>query len=126
MFFGSFIMMIFLGLTNQFGLIFKLNQIQLSWILLTSILLLGYVLTWYGALKYGSTITVTSILTIGFPITVLLQNLVSGKYQLDKIYGIGFVLAGILTYIGLYKIYQEFINIKKIVSDKNFLVRKSS
>ena len=49
--------------------VFTLDNIQIFWMLLTIATLLGYVMTWYRALKYAPAITVTSILVASTLVT---------------------------------------------------------
>ena len=72
MFFGSIFILIFLLATNQFT-VQTITNPQLSWIFITSIFLLFYVLTWYNGLKHIKVTTATCILLLGSPITTLLS-----------------------------------------------------
>ncbi|MFN3301781.1 MAG: DMT family transporter, partial [Patescibacteria group bacterium] len=78
MFFGLLIIIGFWLITNQFSLIFTLNLKQILWVVLTSFLLFGYVLTWYSGIKYLPISTATCLLALGSPITTLL-DLTKGK-----------------------------------------------
>ncbi|MBC7074244.1 EamA family transporter, partial [Candidatus Parcubacteria bacterium] len=77
MFFGSIFILIYLIFTHQLSPILSLNLKQISWVLITSIFLFGYVLSWYSGLKYIPLHQATAILLLGSPITTFL-NLVSG------------------------------------------------
>jgi drug/metabolite transporter (DMT)-like permease len=50
-----------------------LTQIQWFWMMLTMGTLLGYVMSWYRALKYAPAIVVASVLTVGTVITNILS-----------------------------------------------------
>jgi len=63
----------FATLPNVVAKTFSLDISQVFWITLTGAFLLGYVLTWYKALKYSSAITVTSILVSSTLITNFLS-----------------------------------------------------
>ncbi|MDP2685415.1 MAG: DMT family transporter, partial [bacterium] len=69
MFFGGIFIMIFLLNTRQISEVFVYNPQQWMWIGITSIFLLGYVLTFYHGLKYVRASVATSILALGAPIT---------------------------------------------------------
>ena len=56
----------------------NLNAEQWRWIIITSAILLIYVATWYSALRRAPATVVTSILTLGAPITAILATW-SGK-----------------------------------------------
>jgi drug/metabolite transporter (DMT)-like permease len=79
MFFGSLFILIFLLSTSQLSLITTVTLNQFSWILITSVFLLFYVLTWYGGLKHIKVTTAASILLLGSPITTLLSMLFLGS-----------------------------------------------
>lgn len=72
MFFGAIFMLIYLGFTGKLNGLGQFSATQLWWILATSVLLLGYVATWYEAVKRAPVHIVTSILVLGSPITTLL------------------------------------------------------
>lgn len=76
MFFGSMFIILFLLMTGQAILITSLTLEQISWVMITSIFLLGYVFTWYTGLKYLNVSTAAVILLLAGPISFLLsQNL---------------------------------------------------
>lgn len=85
MFFGSMIMIGYLIVTNNYSSALHLNDLQATWIILTSILLFLYVNFYYLALKHEKASVVTSILTVAFPITVVLQNYSQGAYILKSV-----------------------------------------
>ena len=74
MFFGSLFILAFLGITGEVSAIGSISLAQFGWVLVTSIFLLFYVLTWYGGLKHVKVSTATSILLLGSPITTLLSG----------------------------------------------------
>lgn len=66
---------------------------QIGWVLMTGLVLAGYVGTWYAALSRAPAIDVTAVLVGGFIITASLNNLVLGK-PLPSTAGLGLVAAG--------------------------------
>jgi drug/metabolite transporter (DMT)-like permease len=74
MFFGGIIMIGYLFLTNQAKFILQNNSSQWFWIFVTSAFLLGYVTFWFSALKNAPATLVTCILTLGLPITTILES----------------------------------------------------
>ncbi len=78
MFFGSVFILIFLGITGKVSLIFSMAPSQYAWILVTALLLLGYVLTYYNGLAHVKVTTAACILALGSPITTLLDAMVKG------------------------------------------------
>jgi len=70
--FGFGFILLFWVFTGQLNLLTHLTWHQFNWALITAILLLGYVLTWYTGLKYIKLSSAICILTLGAPITTLL------------------------------------------------------
>lgn len=70
---GALVMWVFLSFTGRAGMAFALNGTQWLWIVVTAVFLIGYVWTWYSALKWAPATLVTSVLTIGAIITILLS-----------------------------------------------------
>lgn len=91
MFFGALILLCFLIFTGRIENIGKLNILQWTWILNTAILLGGFVISWYAALKRAPASVVTCVLTLGFPITVIL-NLVFQSAKIDYLQILGLIL----------------------------------
>jgi drug/metabolite transporter (DMT)-like permease len=94
MFFGSLIMLGYLIYIGQMDRFLTLTDTQLIWILIGSVILLGYVTTWYGALRRAPVSVVTAILVLGSPITTLLSAIFI-KHQL------GWKQAGAMVLFGL-------------------------
>lgn len=89
MFFGSIILIGFLSFTHRLGNIDNLNLTQWSWLIGTGFLLFGYVITWYTGLKHAPAMVVTSILTLGFPVTVILNSVfVTHRFDARQVFGI--------------------------------------
>lgn len=70
--FGFGFILLFWLATDQIGLLTNLSLHQFNWTLITAIILLGYVLTWYAGLKYIKLSNAICILALGAPITALL------------------------------------------------------
>ncbi|MCX6745604.1 MAG: DMT family transporter [Candidatus Parcubacteria bacterium] len=87
MFFGSIILLAYLAATSQIQNLITLNSNQWVWVAISSVLLLGYVLTWYKALKYLPAVTVTSILVLASPITTCLEIINTHKFNIYQIGG---------------------------------------
>lgn len=96
MFFGSIFILIFLVATGQIGLIGTLNISQMAWVVVTAIILLGYVITWYTGLKYVPVSVATPILLLGAPITALITFIYTGVIGGKQVLGIGLALLGII------------------------------
>jgi len=96
MFFGAIFLIIFLAATGQFKLIADLNAVQFNWMIITSILLIGYVLTYYSGLKKISVSVATCLLALGAPVTTLLSLIFDHKLiSIPEVMGVGLVLTGI-------------------------------
>ena len=100
MFFGSIFILIFLVATGQIGLIGTLNISQMAWVVVTAIILLGYVITWYTGLKYVPVSVATLILLLGAPITALITFIYTGVIGWTQVLGIGLALGGIVVILG--------------------------
>ncbi|MDP2918507.1 MAG: DMT family transporter [bacterium] len=74
MFFGAIFIFLFLLARNK-GLDFNFaySPWQYFWIILSAIILFGYVATFYNGLKYVSAFTAAAIMTIAAPLTALLS-----------------------------------------------------
>lgn len=73
MFFGSIFIFAYLLITGKQGIIFSMNSGQYFWVIISAILLLLYVMTYYNGLKILRVSTSTAILSIGAPITSILS-----------------------------------------------------
>lgn len=67
---GALVMLAYTGATGQFHL--ALSPVQWTWLVVTAVLLAAFVSTWYAALRRAPATAVTSVLTLGAPITALL------------------------------------------------------
>ncbi|MFH0780097.1 MAG: DMT family transporter [Parcubacteria group bacterium] len=104
MFFGSIALIGFVLAIGKGALLISLNYHQLCWIGLSSCLLLGYVLTWYRALKYLPATAVTCILVIASPVTTALNSaFITHKYSPRDLFGAVVVIcaAGIIYYAAI-------------------------
>lgn len=115
MFFGSFFIFLFLLGTGQLSLLSELNFQQIAWTGLTSIILFGYVMTWYSGLKYIPVSQATVILLLGSPITTLLSLISGGKVVFQEILAGFFIILGVIFVIGLKKSWQFLKGTKKMI-----------
>jgi drug/metabolite transporter (DMT)-like permease len=72
---GALVMWAFLTITGRGGRALLLSDAQWFWVMITAVLLMAYVWTWYSALKWAPATLVTSVLTIGAIVTILLSTL---------------------------------------------------
>lgn len=104
MFFGSIFILIFLVFTHQISFLGNINIQQVGWTAITSILLFGYVFTWYSGLKYIKVSEAAIILMLGSPITTILSAIFAKPAALQEYLAMVLIAVGVLTAIGLDKI----------------------
>lgn len=75
MLFGGLLILGYFLFMGKGSLISQLSINQWWWIYLTSLMLLGYVFTWYNGIKHYSLIRSSLILALGSPITTILSTL---------------------------------------------------
>ena len=114
MFFGALFILIFLLATNQLPLISGLTLGQINWVLITAVILFGYVMTWYSGLKYIPVSQATVILLLGSPITTLLSFIQTRQANPQEIFANIFIILGILLIFGLKETWRLFKNLKKL------------
>ena len=77
--FGMVVLVGYLAITGSLGAVATLTAVQWGWILVTGLLLSGYVGTWFAALRRAPASLVTAVLVIGAPVTAALQVLQTGR-----------------------------------------------
>ena len=117
MFFGSLFIFIFLLATGQLTLLSAINSKQIQWVMISSLLLFGYVMTWYQGLKYIPASRATAILLLGSPITTFLSLISGGTVSLQEILSGILVILGIVSLIGLRGIWQLIKESRKLLYD---------
>lgn len=110
MFFGSLFIIAFLAATNQLRFIIGLTFPQLRWVLVSSVFLFAYVVTWYAGIKLIKISTAACILLFGSVITTALSFATSHVININQIIGMVLLIAGITTAIG----FSHIIDIIKI------------
>ena len=115
MFFGALFILIFLLATNQLPLISGLTLGQINWVLITTVILFGYVMTWYNGLKFIPVSQATVILLLGSPITTLLSFIQTRQVSFQEIFSGIFIILGILLVFGLKEVWRLFKELKKLV-----------
>jgi len=94
--FGLVVLVGYLAMTGGLGSVVLLQPTQWAWILITGVMLAGYVATWFAALQRAPASLVTAILVLGAPITAALQGLQSGHAPaLPVLAGAGLVLVAV-------------------------------
>lgn len=77
----------YLAVTGSLGTIATLTAVQWGWVLLTGLLLSGYVATWFAALQRAPASLVTAILVLGAPVTAGIQALQTGAIPAASVLG---------------------------------------
>jgi drug/metabolite transporter (DMT)-like permease len=113
MFFGSGFLLGYLYFTGEFEQLFVFSPPKIGWLVFLGILLFGYVLTWYSSLKYAPTTVVSSVLTVGAPLTAFLDA-VFIKHQIKPIaiLSILIIALGIILIIRVYERTDSFLQIR--------------
>ena len=100
--FGAVFLVAYLAASNQLGAMGGLGGASLPWILVSAVLLLAFVSTWYAGLKHVDLSVATSVLVLAFPITWALQMVVvPAKFDLVAAVGAVVVVLGVLLAVGL-------------------------
>lgn len=95
MFFGSIFILLFLFVTNDLPDLAAVSFVQWEWLAITSMLLFGFVATFYSGLKRVPVSHATAVLSVGQPVTALLSILFSGaSFSLPEAAGMVLLLAG--------------------------------
>ncbi|MEM0359995.1 MAG: DMT family transporter [Candidatus Diapherotrites archaeon] len=101
MFFGALFLFAFLSFNGQIFLAGTLSIEQIGWIVLTSVLLFGYVFTYYNGLKLLPVHKASSILLLAQPITAILSFVFLGtKIGLLDGFGLLLVSLGVFSITG--------------------------
>jgi len=96
---GGAVLLVMWGvLGGGFAAMGALGLAQLGWVVITGVVLAGYVGTWYAALARAPALDVTAVLVGGALITVLLKYLVGGV-PLPSTAGLALVVAGFVVAI---------------------------
>jgi drug/metabolite transporter (DMT)-like permease len=75
---GSVVLIVWVAARGDLGLLTSMDSEQLGWVLLTGVLLAGYVTTWFAALQRAHAVDVTAVLVLAVPITAALDSIVNG------------------------------------------------
>jgi uncharacterized membrane protein len=89
---GTLILLLWVAASGRMEELTGLDWTQWQWVLLTGLLLAGYVATWYAALARAQAIDVTAVLVFGALITAVLAGAFDGKTV--SAVGVALVAAG--------------------------------
>ena len=110
---GAVLLIVWGFASGGFAAMGQLGVTQIGWVLITGLVLAGYVGTWYAALARAPAIDVTAVLVGGFIVTASLNSLVLGR-AMPSAAGLGFVAMGAVLAIvaGLHRTEPEVVPAK--------------
>ncbi|MHB8298975.1 MAG: DMT family transporter [Dermatophilaceae bacterium] len=91
---GSVVLVAWTLLRGQGGALTALTGEQWMWVLLTGVILAGYVSTWFAALSRAPAVDVTAVLVVGAVVTALLAAGVKGAPLVPQLGWLALVLLG--------------------------------
>lgn len=113
---GSLAIVIFLLFTGNLSKVASLSIVHWQWVIISAIILFGYVTTWYTGLKYIKVTTATTILLIGSPITLFLTFIFQSRaFSQEQIIGTVLILLGTTFVIGLKKLSESIRSLPKLL-----------
>ena len=101
--FGSVLLIAYVVTQAQAVLLVPNSWPQFGWIVITGLVLFGYVATWYTALKHAPATVVSTVLVLAFPITVTLNKIWAGKFSSALIIPLAIIVAGVVLYLESHK-----------------------
>lgn len=102
MFFGSLVLIFYLVATGGTGNIIPSSLPQAAMTFVMGLLLFGYVVSWYSALKYAPATVVSSILVLALPLTAIINSIfVTHAFSPKAFFPAALMLAAILFVSGL-------------------------
>ncbi|HSB47260.1 MAG TPA: DMT family transporter [Candidatus Bilamarchaeum sp.] len=102
MLFGSLVLLGFLAYEGTLGSLFSLTSEMLVWLGVASLLLFGFLATWYTSLKYLPVFRATAILALGGLVTAALDLFFSSKaLALSDALGLVLLLIGVFAIAGV-------------------------
>ena len=75
---GTVVLLAWVVISGRADDLFSLSGDQWRWVLLTGLILAGYVATWFAALARAQAVDVTAVLVFGAVVTAVLSNLADG------------------------------------------------
>ncbi len=99
MFFGVIFLLIYLVCVGDLSQLFVFSPVKIGWALLSGLILFGYVVSWYSALKFAPANVVTAILVIAAPLTAFLNSIfVTHNFKSSLIIPIILIVISILIF----------------------------
>ncbi|HEU5036635.1 MAG TPA: DMT family transporter [Nocardioides sp.] len=91
---GSVVLVGWVAVRGDLGLLTGMTATQAGWVLLTGVLLAGYVATWFAALQRALAVDVTAVLVLAAPVTAVLGNVADGVPLRPQLDWLAVLLAG--------------------------------
>ena len=91
---GSVVLVAWTLMRGHGGALTTLTGTQWMWVLLTGVILAGYVSTWFAALSRAPAVDVTAVLVVGAVVTALLAAGVKGAPLVPQLGWVALVLVG--------------------------------
>jgi drug/metabolite transporter (DMT)-like permease len=88
---GLVVLVGYLAVTGRLGGLGAISAEALLWVVVTGVLLAGYVVTWFSALRLAPATAVTSVLVVGAVVTGVLSSLSNGTAPDPRVV-LGYVL----------------------------------
>jgi len=108
MFFGSIFILIFLAFNHQLDLLSNISFQQVGWTMITSVLLFGYVYTWYTGLKLIKVSEAAIILMLGSPVTTILATIFIKPAALKEYFAMSIIILGALIAFGINEFIEKY------------------
>lgn len=94
---GAVVLIVWLTASSGLGDLGRLGSSGWGWALLTGVILSGYVLTWFGALRRAEAVDVTAILVVGAFITAILGMPAASVVTAAQV--LGLILVGVGAFV---------------------------
>lgn len=91
---GSVVLLGWVAVRGDLGLLTSMTGEQVGWVLLTGVLLAGYVGTWFAALQRAPAVDVTAVLVLAAPLTAALNAVANGVPLAPQLDWIAVLVAG--------------------------------
>ena len=114
--FGGLFLFGYLVVSGQLAAVSALTAAQLQWIGISALLLVAFVTTWYAGLRHVDVSVATSVLVLGFPITLVLDVLASRKpLSLPQAAGVVVIAFGVVLVVGLASLRETWVYLDRVV-----------
>jgi drug/metabolite transporter (DMT)-like permease len=112
MFFGAIVLLGFLAATGSLGALLTTDTVVLGWLAVTSLLLCGFLFTWYNALKNLPLMKAAAIFTLGGIVTAALNAVfLHTAITLVQAAGLALVLGGVVMAVGAVSLFRSSLKL---------------